>query len=278
MATNNITANIQLLACLVDSPDEEENEVESEYRFLINEKDVKYVTVDPGVFPKDERTFAPVLIPLLPPFPPGGWTEGHISKDPSTGRPVFSHTTDLVLPGVESTWHPTQIDHLELTKLDRLRQNIHLVTHPLFDRPLIVKFAVFPWQMPYYVAETAAYEWIEGTGVGPQFLGHLTEAGRVIGFILENIGGARTAGPEDLKACQAALARLHSLGIKHGDINKHNFLVRDGGGEAVLIDFETARRCDNMAELEAEYQRLEASLRDPSFRGGVEILETNEDV
>ncbi|KAI0536709.1 hypothetical protein GGR58DRAFT_378695 [Xylaria digitata] len=272
MATNNTAANIQLLTVLVDSKDEDE----SEYRFLINGKDVKYVTVDPGVFPKDDRNFAPVLVPLLPPFPPGDWTEGHISKDPSTGRPVFSRTTNQVLPRVESTWHPTQIDHLELKKLERLRQNIHLVTHPLFNRPVIVKFAEFPWRIPYYEAETTAYEWIEGAGVSSKFLGHLTEAGRVIGFILENIGDARTAGPEDLKACQAALARLHSLGIKHGDINKHNFLVRDG--KAVLVDFETARKSGDRGELETEYQRSEESLRDPSCRGGVGIPETNEHI
>ncbi|KAI0868672.1 hypothetical protein GGS24DRAFT_513036 [Hypoxylon argillaceum] len=251
MATNNTTAEIQLLTVLVDFKDEDEGE----YRFLINGKDVKYVTVDPGVFPKDDRTFAPVL-------------------GPSTGRPIFSRTTNHVLPGVEHIWHPTLIDHLELQKLERLRQNIHIVTHPLFSRPVIVKFAEFPWQISYYEAETTAYEWIEGAGVGPKFLGHLTEAGRVIGFILENINGAQTAGPEDLNACQATLARLHSLGIKHGDINKHNFLVRDG--KAVLVDFETARKSDDREELEEEYRRLEESLRDPSCRGGVEIHEIDE--
>ncbi|KAI1175432.1 hypothetical protein F4777DRAFT_578927 [Nemania sp. FL0916] len=270
MATNNTAADIQLLTVLVDSEDEDE----SEYRFLINGKDVKYVTVDPGVFPIKIRNFAPVLIPLLPPFPPGDWTEGHISKDPSTGHPVFSRTTNDVLPGVENIWHPTQVDHLELKKLERLRQNIHLVTHPLFSSPVVVKFAEFPWQISYYEAETIAYEWIEGSGIGPKFLGHLTEAGRVIGFILENIDGARTAELEDLEACQAALTRLHSLGIKHGDINKHNFLVRDG--KAVLVDFETARNDGDKGELEAEYRRLEESLRDPSYRGGVGIIETDD--
>jgi hypothetical protein len=75
--------NLQLLAALVDSKDEED----SEYRFLVDEQHVKYVTVDPGVLPKDDRTFAPVLIALLPLFPPGDWNEGHISKDPVTGRP-----------------------------------------------------------------------------------------------------------------------------------------------------------------------------------------------
>ena len=46
-----------------------------------------------------------------------------------------------------------------------------------------------------------------------------------------------------------------------------NFLVR--GGEAVLVDFETAQRCSEKQELEAEYERLKHSLSDPSRRGGI---------
>jgi predicted Ser/Thr protein kinase len=263
MVTPKTNSNVQLLATLVDSNDEEE----SEYRFLVDEKHVKYVTVDPGVFPKNDRTFAPVLITMLPPFPPGDWNEGHISKDVFTGHPVFSRNTNRDLPGVKSIWHHTQIDHLELKKLDRVRQNIHQVTHSLFDRPVLVKFAEFPWQIPYFEAETTAYRWIDGKGIGPNFLGHVTEAGRLIGFVMENIDGARAAEPGDLTACQGILGKLHSLGIKHGDINRHNFLVRNG--KVVLIDFETARRCSEREELESEYRRLEQSLYDPSCRGGL---------
>lgn len=255
-------SNIQLLATLVDSSDDDE----SEYRFLVDGKHVKYVTVDPGVLPRDDRTFAPILLATLPPFPPGDWNEGHITKNPQSGHPVFSRYTRSDLPGISNTWHRTRIDHLELKKLDRLRQNIHVVTHPLFDGALLVKFAEFPWQIPFFEAETTAYEWIDGQGVGPKFLGHLTEAGRVVGFIMEYVADARAADTGDLAACQVVLAKLHSLGIKHGDINKHNFLVREG--KAVLVDFETAQRCSEKKELEAEYEHLERSLSDSSRRGG----------
>lgn len=60
-------SHAQLLANLVDPDDEED----SEYRFLVDQTHVKYVTVAPGVLPKSDRIFAPALIPLLPPFPPG---------------------------------------------------------------------------------------------------------------------------------------------------------------------------------------------------------------
>jgi hypothetical protein len=57
-------------------------------------------------------------------------------------------------------------------------------------------------------------------------------------------------------------------GVKHGDVNKHNFLVRDDG-RVVLLDFETATKDVSRDELEAEYQRLTESLQDPSLRGAV---------
>ncbi|KAI1188653.1 hypothetical protein F5B17DRAFT_439454 [Nemania serpens] len=245
MATT-ANSNIRLLTVLVDCNDEEEGD----YRFLVDEKHVKYVTVDPGVFiPKGRSDLCARAHSSAATFPPGNWNEGHISKDPLTQRPVFARVTRSDLPEIRNTWHDRRIDHLELKELDRVRQNIHHVTCPAFDVPVLVKFAEFHWQMPYFKAETTAYEWIEGKGIGPRFLGHLTEDGR------------------DLAACQRILAKLHALGIKHGDINKHNFLVRDG--EAVLVDFETAQKCSDEAELEAEYEHLESSLRDPSRRGGV---------
>lgn len=92
----------------------------------------------------------------------------------------------------------------------------------------------------------------------------------MIDFVLENIEVARSATPEDLEACQGALSELHSHDIKHGDINKHNFLAQ--GSRVVLIDFEAAKKCSEKEELEEEYQRLEQSLRDLSGRGGTSVI------
>ncbi|KAK3389676.1 hypothetical protein B0H63DRAFT_464151 [Podospora didyma] len=140
------------------------------------------------------------------------------------------------------------------------------------NRPVVAKFTEFPWQTPYLEPETAAYQWIEGSDIVPRFLSHLTEEDRVIGFVLEYIDEATPAGPEDLAACQSILKKQHSLGVKHGDINKHNFLVQprhDGSGRVILLDFESANRDASVDELEAEYQHLTESLADPSLRGAV---------
>ncbi len=71
-----------------------------------------------------------------------------------------------------------------------------------------------------------------------------------------------------MESCKKALGRLHKLGIKSGDINKYNFLVRDGH-DVVLVDFEAAKHNCSPEELEGEMSALKSSLEDTSFRGGV---------
>lgn len=63
-----------------------------------------------------------------------------------------------------------------------------------------------------------------------------------------------------------ALSKLHELGIKHGDINKHNFLIRDG--EVTVVDFDMAVKVGDVKELEHEMENLRGQLMDTSGRGG----------
>ncbi|KAM0327405.1 hypothetical protein ACHAQA_005691 [Verticillium albo-atrum] len=264
--------NVKLLACLVDEDDTDN----SDYRFLLDRQHVKYVTTGPGTFSgaEDCRTFEPILLSeLLPPFPIGNWNKGHVAKDPATGEAAFVKTETVHLAGVENLWHPVKLNELDFTRQDRPRQRVHISTHPELNggKPVLVKLAVWPWEIASIEVETTAYQWINGSDVGPKFFGHLTEGkdGRVIGFAVELVQGARAAGSGDIGSCKKALAGLHALGIKSGDINKHNFLVRDGH-DVVLVDFETAKHNCSSQELEEEMCALESSLGDASFRGGVE--------
>lgn len=189
-------------------------------------------------------------------------------SSPEAGEAAsFTGISRRKLPGIANVWHPVSIDHLELQRLESVRHTLHRVSHPAFPTPVLAKFAQFPWEIPYFAAETTAYSWIHGRGIGPAFLGHIHEDGRVIGFLLEELRGVRTAEPRDLEACGVILERLHGLGIKHCDINKHNFLIR-GDGSAVLIDFETAQKCGDGEQLAAEFGGLKESLEDMSGRGG----------
>lgn len=259
------TQRIELLAALVNT---DENE-ESDYRFLVDDKHVKYVVTEPGSISGIIRTFAPDLLPILPEFPPGDWTQGRIAKNTHTGGLFFSSLSTATLPAVKSIWHPVSIDHLELRKVARIRQNIHKVSHASFRESVVFKFAAFPWEIQYLEAETRAYEWIRHSDVGPKFLGHVTEGGRVFGFLLEHVNGASVAELGDVDACRAALSRLHSLGIMHGDTNRNNFLLQLH--KVTIIDFETAKKCDDDGQLQMELAGLEESFKDPYNRGGVNL-------
>ena len=266
-------ANVRLLACLIDLDDA----CDSDYRFLVDEQHVKYITTAPGAFhgADEDRTFEPILLgELLPPFPTGDWNNGHVARDPETGKAAFVRTETVQFAGVNNLWHPVKLNVLNFTQQEKVRQRVHVSTHPGVNggKPVLIKLAVWPWEIPAMEVETAAYQWISDSGVGPKFLGHLTEGkdGRVVGFVAEWVEGARAAEPEDIDGCRKGLGRLHELGIKMEDINKFNFLVRDGH-DVVLVDFETAKRDCSPQELEEEMSGLKSSLEDTSFRGGMEV-------
>ncbi|KAG6103321.1 hypothetical protein E4U31_002909 [Claviceps sp. LM219 group G6] len=269
--TQQKNSNVRLLACLVN----EDGTDDSDYRFLVDGRHVKYVSTAPDTFCVDnlyELTFEPLVLGKhFPPLPIGDWNKGHVAKDPVTGKATFVMTEEVEFIGVKSLWHDVKLDELDFSHQDRLRQNVHIVTHPKINGggPVLIKLAVWPWETDSIENETAVYQWICDKGIGPKFLGHLTEGPnrRVIGFITEWLEGSRPAGPGDLDDCKKTLARLHSLGIKHGDINRHNFLVREGH-EVVLVDFQTTRRDCSQVEFEDEMNALKSNLESTDPRGG----------
>lgn len=97
-------------------------------------------------------------------------------------------------------------------------------------------------------------------------MAHLTENGRVIGFLTEKVEGD-SAGIEDLASCQALVRRLHALGLVHGDVNRYNFVVdRRPGGVILLVDFEHADGYDE-EEGRKELESLESELTEETGRG-----------
>lgn len=210
--------------------------------------------------------FGPSLASILPDLPAGNWNDGLVTKHPETGEPNFARATRTSFPGVENTWHNTFLDYMDLGESRRLRTGVYEAKCPQFEELVVVKFARFDWEIGYMEGETAACRLIEGCDIGPRFLAHLTEDGRVIGFLMERIANARHAGPQDLNICQQTLTRLHALGIKHGDINRFNFLIRDS--KAILIDFDTARKCDDSKLLAEELHNLKEALESSSGKGG----------
>ncbi|KAG6114072.1 hypothetical protein E4U31_006533 [Claviceps sp. LM219 group G6] len=268
-------SNVRLLAC---EPKDDTND--SYYRLLVDGRHVKYVITAPGTFygcDRDDRTFEPVLLgEIFPPFPIGDWNKGRVARDPVTGQVTFVSTEKVLLDEVNSGWNTVKFDELEFYRQDRLEDRVYVVTHPRINGggPVLMKIANWPRELDWMETEIAVYQRICDKGVGPKFLGHVTEGpdGRVIGFISEWVGGARSAEPRDLEDCKKALARLHQLGIKHGDINKYNFLVREGH-EVVLIDFEVSKLDCSHDELEEEMNALKDSLESTHPAGGTVVVQ-----
>ncbi|KAG6175954.1 hypothetical protein E4U36_008354 [Claviceps purpurea] len=258
-------SNIQLLACLVNEDDT------GDYRFLVDGRHVKYVS-----FLQRRARFAVLLGEIFPPFPIGHWNNGSVARDPVTDQVTFIRTEKVLFAGVKSDWYTVKFDELEFSYQDRLKQRVRVVTHPKINDggPVLMKSAVWPWEVDWIESEIAVYQRICDQGVGPKFLGHVTEGpnGRIVGFITEWVSGARSAEPRDLDDCRKALARLHQLGIKHGDINKHNFLVREGH-EVVLIDFEVSRLDCSHVELEDEMSTLIDGLESTDPAGGQVVVQ-----
>lgn len=253
-------SHIQVLQASVDP------EGDSDFRILVNNESVKYITIESGLFGLEEMCFGPSLISLLPPLPSSEWNQARVSRDPVNSVASFSIVPETTLPGITTLWHRTRVDHLDLVLGTKLRSNVYEATSERFPSKVVTKFARFPWEIPRLQTETMIYECIEGHGIGPEFLGHLTEGERVIGFIMACVTDCRPAVLEDYRLCRSALIKLHGLAIKHGDVNRHNFLVHQE--TAVLVDFENSSQTTNTTDLEDELQCLQSTLKDTSDRGG----------
>jgi predicted Ser/Thr protein kinase len=236
------------------------NTTESEYRILLGDQ-VKYFLVDPGTYDYEVLSFPPDFLDQLPELPPGDWTQARVFRQSGDRNPsilVLSNT----LAGIRESWHPNLIDVLSVPRKDSIKARVHNANYD--SKEVVAKIARFEFEIPLAQNETLAYEAIDGHGIGPAFLGHLTEHGRIMGFLIEKIEG-RHAGIADLEACQKVVRRLHSLNILHGDLNRHNFIVSSAG--VTLIDFEKASSNCCKEAMENEIQELAAHLTDESGRG-----------
>lgn len=251
---------IQLLQASVNADDA------SYFRILVDNKFIKYIIIESDVYDTEDLCFGPSFVSLLPPLPSGDWNVGFIYQDWATGAGHFGSVSRALLPEIKHTWHPLRVDYLELKMGENLRSNVYEATCPRFSSTVVVKLALFDFHLQYLEDETAAYEWIKDHLIGPEFLGYVTEEGRVMGYIMSRVEDGHHATPDDHDVCHSVLSELHSLGIKHGDINKHNFLVH--GGKATLIGFEFASPSASRDELDDELRSLSDHLKDTSGRRG----------
>ncbi|KAH8820092.1 hypothetical protein F5884DRAFT_849370 [Xylogone sp. PMI_703] len=224
-------------------------------RVVINdgEKDaVKYVFLE-SEMPQAGYPASPEPVSFdLPRLPLGSWNEAYIQLDSHTGTYSIGNTARAKHIEMMNSWHPRRIDYLEFGKVKTLQQDrLQVVTHPDFDTPVLIKIASFPREIPSLEQEATVYRLLHDTRATPDFLGHVTEGGRVIGFVTEYIEEVPSIRNRNIYNCLAALRSLHQRGIAHGDAHDGNCLVRKDGS-AVLVDFELSVETWSQEEFERD--------------------------
>lgn len=235
---------------------------------------VHYVTIPTSVFDEDTMCRPYLLIPQLPEFPDYDWTSMKIRRSQGHGD-LQTTIASEPLAEVQETWHPLRIDVLSLARKTVFNSGVHEVVHE--GKSAIAKIACFAWHIPRIERETWAHRILvenrlpdEGP-FAPRFLAHLTENGRVIGFLTEKLEGS-PAGIDDLASCQELVRRLHDLGLVHGDVNRYNFVVdRRPEGLTLLVDFEHAEGYEEETGRK-EIESLESELAEETGRGKPVIM------
>ncbi|KAI0457199.1 hypothetical protein F5B21DRAFT_521442 [Xylaria acuta] len=245
--------------------------------FLAGDGSLKWVAVNSGVFP-GWWSFKDTSHLVFPPFPTGSWNVGQIRRLES-GEVGFTKTLEMPLEGINyAAWHPTKIEFAEFELVSQFKDGIDgrlwHVKHPRFSgKSIFVKIA--PWACNgsklAMEKETRAYQLVDGLGIAPEFLGHVTYHGAIFGFILEWVEGARTTKKKDKLARIEAVKKLHALGITHGSAHHKNFLKR--GNDVLMIDFESARFDDQATDK----QKNEDIRRICDFKGDMFTIESTND-
>ncbi|KAJ8110676.1 hypothetical protein ONZ43_g5815 [Nemania bipapillata] len=226
----------------------------TEFRVVLNDgtpqQEIKYVSVSTSVRAlcvKEEESgrVGIIQVPLLP---GGDWLTADVGMTPDEKQIFITTTSCKPLPGVRNEWYEDSYEYVDLDIVPASigTGRVKLVTAPGLDTPrhqAVMKFSPFPGGISRIEAETNIYQHIQKSTVAPKFLGHVKEDGRIIGFLIEYIEGARSPEVRDrfldlaLRKCKQTLEALHQLGVMHNDARPENCLLRRDG-TAVLIDFE----------------------------------------
>lgn len=96
----------------------------------------------------------------------------------------------------------------------------------------ILKVCPFASELPYFTQEVKTYNTLAERGcyLIPRLSAYVFERSedQIMGFICEGLHG-RVAGPNDFNDCKRSLAKLHTYGVIHGDLNKFNIMITVDG-------------------------------------------------
>lgn len=248
---------------------QEISDEEGMYRIRSGQQ-VYYLTISTDVFDEDTMCRPYLLLPQLPSLLDMPSKKIKLTRNENGSLTLTAYHDPL--QEITFIWHEKRIDVLSLPLIKRFRSGVFETLYE--GRAAVAKIACFEWQIPSLIRETWAYCVLTETQrpsggplIAPEFLGHLTENGRVIGFLIEKLEG-RVACLDDLTQCAALLKRLHGLGLVHGDVNRYNFIVEEccRGCVVRLVDLEHAQDYDEKLA-HAELESLPAELAEETGRG-----------
>ncbi|KAI1485185.1 hypothetical protein F5X96DRAFT_674888 [Biscogniauxia mediterranea] len=264
-----MAANVKILATV---PGMGGNRDMIEVRFLVNGNTVKYGLIYIGAYHDGWYKPDQVDTVVLPDLPEE-WTWVCICAHHETGEPfVLNYHNNPPEREEVAVWHSTSFEYTDIEKIHQIRMDkqrkedrMWIVQHPSMDKRCLMKIAEVPKLMDFVKRETDAYRVLEGSGIAPQFMGHVTEQGRVVGILVEWIEDAVKPELElDMEMVLDALSSLHERGIVHKDPHMGNFLIKDN--RVYIIDFEYARQTSDPSEFDFEIDRVigQSSLWDNS--------------
>lgn len=241
------------------------------YRILVGSSSIKYLS-----FSGHRLQFPDIRGDLLAltTVPDGEWNVGYLIEESTDKKLRLESTGTIDLATIENIWCSSSVDWLELSNSKNLRGEAdgelqcttsmyaHVYPGHLGHEKVVVHYEWYPHDIYGVKHETEIYSLIDASGIAAKFVAHLTENhGRIIGFMTERVPG-RLATPEDLPACQAVLAKLHSLGIAYaspGVLNYRSFIVCDDG-VVLLQGFGGAYRTGDKTVFEKEMASVKSAL------------------
>jgi hypothetical protein len=152
------------------------------YRILVASSAIKYLAFLP---PKPTFSDIPDFRGNRLGFtavPGGDWNIGYLEHSVVTDRLILQDTEKAVLQRAEDVWHPARVDYLSLGEAlhrDELQCAFQFSSaiYPgqLGASQVVVNTEWYPDSIFGAIQETLIYSRIEGHGIGPRFLAHVTE-------------------------------------------------------------------------------------------------------
>lgn len=142
----------------LEVPSQEIGDEDAKYRIRARRRVYHLTIPEPPtrLFDLDTLCRPHLLLPKLPKFPDGDWTEMILTM--GLNGQLISRVSHEPLDEISPCWHPRRIDVLSVKRAPRYNVRTSLVEFE--GKQVVCKLSTFPWEIVYLERETLAYEHI----------------------------------------------------------------------------------------------------------------------